>query len=163
MILQMGENLLKTTLGCLRKKVFNVKNVPCHFGFKQNGTPLQQFFKDDHRDDVQVETDFYYLCIFEKTEKGFLFRSSPQLMIAFSTSKILSLIHSLSEKAGTDSMNLVVKMCADSIVLNYEFEETCRRVMSSWRRAARDVYFNYFGYCGTCVARVRASGNKLFK
>lgn len=83
-------------------------------------------------------------------------------MTAFIRSRILSLNRSATKNVGTETMNLVVKICSDSTLFNYEFQKTCIRVMNITNWAVRDIHFSYFGYSAMCVAVLRTSGSALF-
>lgn len=110
----------------------------------------------DDTEYVQVYVDFYLSCCFEESHNGSQFTSTLQSMTAFITSSVIFPLYTAIGEIDNDTMNMVVRRSHDSNVLSNDFEKTGKLVVSSRKRAIKDVYFNCLDYSAICMSCVRA-------
>lgn len=87
---------------------------------------LLKLFEGLHGDDELVKAAFYPFRRFEDAHKLSLFTTAPQSLTDSIKSTIQLFLRISTRLVGTYPMNLEVRVCAHSVVLNYEVGNTCQ-------------------------------------
>lgn len=132
--------------------------MPSSLDTRRIGAPLLQFFPVEGNEEIPVEIDFYYVCLFDEVCDDEILASSHESKTNFKANSVLFVVQNLVDKLKELGRSTVVGLASRSKVLNDLFDMSCQEVNCALKRNTRDIFFGAVGY-----SAIRATAGRVKK